>query len=60
MREELVNRRRPRRCRPFKSVAELEEFFRRCDALEGTGVEPDWDKHLGVIAEARRRRASGT
>ena len=46
--------------RNVKSVAELEAFFRRCDALEGTGVEPDWDKHLGVIAESRRRGASGT
>ena len=43
----------------FESPAELAEFFRKCDALEGPGVEPDWEEHLAVI-NASRSRGSGT
>lgn len=34
------------RYRPFESLADLEEFFRACDALEGPEREPDWQEHL--------------
>ena len=42
--------------RRFSSLAELEEFFRQCDALDGPETEPDWSEHLEVI---RRSRATG-
>ena len=41
----------------FESPAHLEEFFRECDALEGPDQEPDWEEHLRVIDESRRRSA---
>ena len=34
------------RYRPFESLADLEEFFRACDALEGPEREPNWQEHL--------------
>lgn len=40
---------------PFESPADLEEFFRACDALEGPEREPDWQEHLAVIDESRKR-----
>ena len=40
---------------PFKSPADLEEFFHACDALEGPEREPDWQEHLTAIAESRKR-----
>lgn len=43
---------------PFKSPADLEEFFSACDALEGPRQEPDWQEHLAVIGESRKRDAS--
>ena len=46
------------RAKPFASVEEVEEFFRECDALAGDGREPDWDEHLRVISESRRRGAA--
>lgn len=45
---------------PFESPADLEEFFRACDALEGPRREPDWQEHLAVIDESRKRNASKT
>lgn len=45
--------------RPFESPADLEEFFRGCDALEGPGREPDWQEHRAVIEESRRGSSSG-
>jgi hypothetical protein len=45
---------------PFDSPADLEGFFRECDALEGTTPEPDWVEHVDVIAESRSRGASNT
>ena len=45
---------------PFKSSAEIKKFFRACDALEGPEVEPEWNKHLDVITQSRRRGASNT
>ena len=41
------------RSRPFESPADLEEFFRACDALEGPEREPDWQEHLAVIDKSR-------
>ncbi|MCY3736174.1 MAG: hypothetical protein OXG13_07210 [Gemmatimonadaceae bacterium] len=40
---------------PFESPADLEGFFRACDALQGPGQEPDWEEHLAVIGRSRRR-----
>ena len=45
---------------PFESPADLDGFFRACDALEGPGREPDWEEHLAVIEESRGRGASRT
>ena len=45
---------------PFESPADLEEFFSACDALEGPGREPDWQEHLAVIDESRKRDAAKT
>ena len=39
----------------FRSRADIERFFAACDALEGPGVEPDWEEHLEVINESRSR-----
>ena len=43
------------RSHPFESPADLEEFFRICDVLEGPKREPDWQEHLAVIDESRKR-----
>ena len=43
------------RAYPFESPADLEGFFRACDALEGPEREPDWAEHRRVILESRRR-----
>ena len=45
---------------PFDSPADLEDFFRECDALEGSTPEPDWVEHVDVINESRSRGASNT
>ena len=42
------------RAEPFKSPAEVEAFFRECDALDGPEREPDWHEHLETIAASRR------
>ena len=55
-RERLENRQRADR---FMSSAEVEAFFLACDALEGPEREPEWDEHLSVIAESRRRNSAG-
>ena len=51
---------RQSRIRPFESVAEVETFFAQCDKLEPAGTEPDWDQHLAVMNEARKRGATST
>ena len=56
-RERLENRQRADR---FTSPAAVEAFFSACDALEGPEREPDWDEHLSVIAESRRRSSVAT
>ena len=45
---------------PFDSPADLEVFFRECDALEEPTPEPDWVEHVDVINESRSRGASNT
>lgn len=45
---------------PFESTVDVEAFFQQCDALEGLETEPEWDEHLKVIEESRRRGASNT
>ena len=45
---------------PFDSPADLEGFFRECDALEEPAPEPDWVEHVNVIDESRSRGASNT
>lgn len=45
---------------PFESVADLEAFFAERDKLEPTGTEPDWEHHLAVMDEARKRGATST
>ena len=44
----------------FKGTADLEEFFKTCDALGGPGQEPDWEEHLALINDYRSRGATGT
>ena len=39
----------------FHSPADVEAFFRACDAMEGPEREPDWDEHLQVINASRSR-----
>ena len=44
----------------FASPADLEAFFRACDALQGPAREPEWNEHLAVIEESRNRGISST
>ena len=44
----------------FESRTDIESFFLACDALEVSGVEPDWEQHLAVIEESRRRGRPST
>ena len=55
---ERLDRRLQRR--PFRSPADLDAFFRRCDALDGPPSEPDWDEHMAAIEDSRRRGAAST
>ncbi len=41
--------------RRFQSAEELQEFWKRCDAVAGPGREPDWEEHLKAINESRSR-----
>lgn len=43
---------------PLRTVAELRKFFGSLP--EEPGAEPDWDEHVRVIAESRRRGASAS
>ena len=40
---------------PFESIADMKEFFYKCDKLESDGIEPDWEQHLFVIQDARNK-----
>ena len=48
------------RFEPFDSPVDLEAFFDRCDALEGPKSEPEWEEHLKVIDQSRKRGAPNT
>ena len=37
----------------FESPEEIRQFFQACDALEGSGTEPDWSEHLREISRSR-------
>ena len=39
----------------FESPAELEAFFRECNAQAGPGREPEWEEHLAMMRESRLR-----
>ena len=47
--------------RRFQSAEELQEFWKRCDAMAGPepetgpGREPDWEEHLKAINESRSK-----
>ena len=43
---------------PFRSAANLDAFWRWCDARQGANPdpEPDWEEHLRAIAASRRQR----
>ena len=45
---------------PFSSQAEIDDFFRACDGLEGDEPEPDWEQHLDAIWRSRSTGDSGT
>ena len=51
---------RRQRTAPFSSRAEMEEFFRGCDTLDGPASEPDWSIHLSVIDASRRDGAAAS
>ena len=46
--------------KPFQSPAEVEAFFQRCDALEGTETETEWKQHLGIMDDSRKWGAANT
>ena len=41
------------RAKRFRTIEDLEAFFEKCSALEGPGVEPDWEEHLRTINESK-------
>jgi hypothetical protein len=43
---------------PLRTVAELREFFGSLP--DEPGAEPDWEEHVRVMAELRRRGASAS
>ena len=51
---------RQQRSAAFESPEKLDAFFRDCDRRSGAGTEPNWDEHLTVMDESRRRGAAGT
>lgn len=51
---------RKSRVQPFESVADLKAFFTECDKRESAGIEPDWEQHVSVINEVRKRGAAGS
>jgi hypothetical protein len=44
----------------FTNRKEVAEFFAECDRTRDEGTEPDWDDHLAVINDSRRRGAAKT
>jgi hypothetical protein len=43
---------------PLRTVADLRNFFESLP--DEPGAEPDWDEHVRVMAESRRRGASAS
>ena len=46
--------------KPFQSPVEVEAFFKRCDALGGPETEPEWEQHLSVMDDSRKRGTANT
>jgi hypothetical protein len=44
----------------FRSVEDLQAFFREVDQRGEAGSEPDWEQHLQVIRDSRRGGTSST
>ena len=44
----------------FESETDIIEFFRECDKLDPDGTEPDWEQHLFVIHENRKKGMTNT
>ena len=44
----------------FRSRADIDAFFARCDALGGPDVEPDWQDHLAAIERSRSQGRAPT
>lgn len=44
----------------IRTPEDLAAFFARCDALPGPPVEPDWEEHLAVMEQSRRRGRAPT
>jgi hypothetical protein len=44
--------------RPIRTVEDLREFF--ASLPDEHGAEPNWDEHLRVMGESRRRGASAS
>ncbi len=42
----------------FESSAQVREFFKTLEQLDGPETEPDWSEHLQVMSEAKSRGAS--
>ena len=40
---------------PFESIADMKEFFCKCDKLESHKIESDWEQHLFVLQDARNK-----
>lgn len=55
--QRLEHEERPGR---IDSLAELDAFFAECDRRAGAGREPDWERHLEVIAASRKSGAPAT
>ena len=51
---------RQRDTEAFRTLEDVEEFFRKCDLLHGREKEPDWEEHLKVLNESKSRGATGT
>ena len=45
---------------PFQSPEDVEAFFKRCDALGGPETEPEWEQHLSVMDDSRKRGSANT
>ncbi len=50
---------RQQESRAFEAAENVAEFFRECEVLDGPNREPNWEEHLKVIEQSRRRGAAG-